>query len=256
MDTVVRSKLDVLPKYSTLKHPDTGEEILYPYVFQQGALTSALSYRAQETDVFIASFAKSGTTWLQYIVWLILHEGEDHPKEKPMSQCIPQLDFDGKEGCLAVDDSVYPRMIKTHFVYDWTPQHPRARYLYIARNPKDVVVSYYFHLLGFTKYYDCGEGLQLNDVYRLFVDGKVECGRDYYRHVAGWYQRRNNPNVLFLLYEDLKADTRAEVLKIAEFLGCQYKESLLTNNCHLLNIILGKITISSMKKGNDSKWVM
>jgi len=244
----------VLPKYNILKHPETGEEVLYPYIFEQKTLTSALSYQAQETDVFVASFAKSGTTWLQYIVWLILHHGKDHPDDRPMSQCIPQLDFDGKEGCEAVDDTEYPRMIKTHFIYDWTPHHPKAKYLYIARNPKDVVVSYYFHLLGFSKYYDCA-GLQLNEVFKLFNKGRVECGRDYFRHVSEWYEKRNESNVLFLVYEDLKADIKTEVLKIAQFLGDKYKEDLLKDDCQLLSIILEKITVSSMKKGKDSKWV-
>ena len=254
MSSNVTAQDAVLPKYTELKHPVTGEAILYPYTFQQSALTSALSYQAQPTDIFVGSFAKSGTTWLQHIVWLIIHHGEDHPTDRPMSQCIPQLDFDGKEGCEAVDNSRYPRIIKTHFVYDWTPYNPAAKYLYIARNPKDVLVSYYYHLLGFAKYYDCA-GLQLNDLYKLFVEGKVECGRDYFRHVSEWYEKRNEQNVLFLVYEDLKSDITKEVLKVAEFLGPQYKEELLRDNGRSLQNILEKVSLSSMKRGKDTKWV-
>ncbi|KAH7972486.1 hypothetical protein HPB52_012506 [Rhipicephalus sanguineus] len=41
---------------------------------------------------------------------------------------------------------------------------------------------------------------------------------DYFDHLLPWYERRNDANVLFLTYEELKADTKGQVLKIADFL--------------------------------------
>ncbi|XP_049267137.1 sulfotransferase 1B1-like [Rhipicephalus sanguineus] len=42
---------------------------------------------------------------------------------------------------------------------------------------------------------------------------------DYFDHLLPWYERRGDDNVLFLTYEQMKADTRGQVLKIADFLG-------------------------------------
>ena len=44
-----------------------------PMGFPREALASALDYRAEPHDIFVASYPKCGTTWLQNIVYL-LHE--------------------------------------------------------------------------------------------------------------------------------------------------------------------------------------
>jgi hypothetical protein len=37
------------------------------------------------------------------------------------------------------------RLIKTHFPYGMTPMNSKAKYIFVARNPKDCVVSFYHH---------------------------------------------------------------------------------------------------------------
>ncbi|KAG0417305.1 hypothetical protein HPB47_005705 [Ixodes persulcatus] len=59
----------------------------------------------------------------------------------------------------------------------------------------------------------------------MFVEGKVAFG-DYFDNLLSWYEHRHNTNVSFLTYEDLKKDTVAWVIKIADFLGEEYGRKL------------------------------
>ena len=117
------------PKYAFLKHPVTGNTISYPHRFEQKHLDSAAKYQATPSDIFVCAYAKCGTTWTQNIVWLIVHNGEPIPLEKNLEDCIPMLEFVGSELAEAIDNSRFPRIIKTHFPYQETPQNKDAKYV-------------------------------------------------------------------------------------------------------------------------------
>ena len=82
--------------------------------------------------------------------------------------------------------------------------------------------------------------------------GEISFG-NHCEHVAEWYKVRNDENVLFLLYEEMKADLKGNVMKIAEFLG--KREVLLKDDGRLLKEIVDKSTFASMSKLKDSNWV-
>lgn len=87
---------------------------------------------------------------MQEIVWQILHEGEvssihtiarvpfletaTHPRFATQVQHV-------------IKTMPSPRLMKTHFTYDAiskdADKSAKCKYIYIARNPKDVVVSYF-----------------------------------------------------------------------------------------------------------------
>ena len=244
------SKVKSEPKFSKVVHPSTKEILYLPSTLNQKNMDSAARYKAKDSDIFVCSFAKCGTTWVQNIVWLIIHDGESF--EGCMADTIPMLVFDGCEGVEAIDDSVYPRIVKTHLPYSMTPQNPNTKYIYITRNPKDALVSFYYHLKGFRGHYDCPD-VTLNDVFPLYVAGKVDFN-SYFDHVAEWYSKRDEAKVLFLFYEDLKRDLKSNVMKIAKFLGSDYEEKLLANNEEVLGRVLEKSSFKSMQQ-QPHKWV-
>lgn len=232
-----------VPSYVQLKHPITGEICLYPADFEQKHLNSALRYQAKPDDVFICSYPKCGTTWLQNIVWLVVHDGES--MRGPIRHNMPMLEFDGCEIVEKINEGRRPRILKTHFRWSWVSQHPQAKYLYIARNPKDALVSYYYHCKGFVGHFDC-EDLNFDKLFDLYVKDEVEFF-GYFNHVTEWYAKRDEANVLFLLYEDLKADPKTQILKIAKFLGDQYYEAMLKDNEKILREVIEKSSFSAMK---------
>ena len=50
------------------------------------------------------------------------------------------------------------------------------------------------------------------------MQGKVHFG-DYFDHVLGWWAHKDDDNVLFLKYEDMKKDLPAAVARMAKFIG-------------------------------------
>ena len=57
-----------------------------------------------------------------------------------------------------------------------------------------------------------------DEFFELFMQGTVIFGA-WWLHVRPWWEHRQDPNILFLKYEDMKADPAANVCKIAAFIG-------------------------------------
>ena len=110
-----------------------------------------------------------------------------------------------------------PRALRSHFPYDKfpTPDAPHAmpsKFIYVMRNPKDVVISYFkFLKLGYYK------DLEWEQFYKIFMAGNILYG-DYFDHILSWWAHRDSPNIPFMKYEDMKKDLPQAVSKIASFL--------------------------------------
>ena len=156
----------------------------------------------------------------------------------------PFLEMQGKE---VLEKIKRPTAIKTHLQYDIQPKHPNAKYIVVLRNPKDTCVSFYYHHKMFPGY--GVEDKTFHDFFLFWLDGEVECG-DYFDWVLGWWSQKDKDNTLFLLYEDMKQNPEESVLKIAQFMGDEYKQQLLANDKQILNHVLEKSSFDYMKKNN------
>ncbi|XP_078581050.1 sulfotransferase 1C4-like isoform X2 [Branchiostoma floridae x Branchiostoma japonicum] len=172
----------------------------------------------RDDDVFIVTYPKSA--WMQRIVSL-LHFGGDVSKtdRKKIDELVPY--FEQKDGDSAtfreLSEVPSPRLIKSHLHFFLAPlqlKQGKGKVIYVARNPKDLAVSYYhFHFMCSTLKTPTSWEQFLKD----FVSGEVY-DEAWHNHVLGWWEQKDNPNVLFLKYEDLQKNTRKEVEKVAEFL--------------------------------------
>ena len=87
---------------------------------------------------------------MQEIVWQILHEGEIssvHTFQRvPFLEAATHPRF-AIQMQHVIKTMPSPRLMKTHFTYDAIAKDAnkssKCKYVYIARNPKDVVVSYF-----------------------------------------------------------------------------------------------------------------
>ncbi|MGH0146944.1 UNVERIFIED_CONTAM: hypothetical protein FKN15_009080 [Acipenser sinensis] len=92
--------------------------------------------------------------------------------------------------------------------------------IYVARNPKDVLVSYYhFHKVAVMM----ETPKDFNEFFDKFMEGRV-CGSCWFDHITGWYTHKDEMNFLYLTYEEMIQDLKAAVLKICSFLGKQLDE--------------------------------
>lgn len=189
--------------------------------FPDDAVVSALAYQARPGDVFITSYPKSGTTWVQYIVYSILHSGVPFDDVLQLIAESPCLELCGAE---AANCDPRPPTIKTHLPFDQKKFSPLAKYIYVVRNPYDVCVSLYHHIRMQTV--NDEDLLDMNTILQHLVNGTWSYGRFFEDNLLPRYERRHDPNVLFLTYEDLHADIEGQVTRIAYFLGKEYGQRI------------------------------
>ncbi|NXV14526.1 ST3A1 sulfotransferase, partial [Cepphus grylle] len=185
-------------------------------------VASLEDFEIKDSDIFLTTYPKSGTVWTQNILSLIIHEGHRNGTENmDTMERIPWLEYNIKNKDYAV--LPLPRVFATHLPYYLVPRdlrNKRARVIYVSRNPKDVMVSYYH----FSKYMSTLEEVpDFNLFMERFLAGKV-LGGSWLDHVTGWYSHAEDFNILFLTYEEMKKDLRSAVLKICKFLDKKLSE--------------------------------
>ena len=85
-----------------------------------------------------------------------------------------------KVGSDALHSLRRPRLLKTHLNFANCPKSAHAKYIYVVRNPKDCLTSYYYHNRNF-KIYEWAEG-DFDVFFELFINGELAFG-DYFDHV-------------------------------------------------------------------------
>ena len=101
--------------------------------------------RFRDDDIVIATHVKSGTTWLQQIVSQLLFDGEEGLEVATMSPWL-DLRVPPKEVKLPeVEAQTHRRFLKTHLPVDALVYSPKAKYIYISRDGRDIVWSMYNH---------------------------------------------------------------------------------------------------------------
>ncbi len=195
-------------------------------------------FQFRDDDIIIASYAKSGTTWLQQIVSQLLFNGVEDLEVAEMSPWL-DLRVPSKDIKLPlVEAQTHRRFIKTHLPVDALVFSPKVKYLYIARDGRDVAWSMYNHHAKATDvWYEI-----LNDtpgrvgppiekptesVLQYFRDWLEQDGYpiwSYWQNVESWWNVRHLPNVMLLHYAELKRDMPGQIRQIAEFLEIPVNE--------------------------------
>jgi hypothetical protein len=180
-------------------------------------------------DVCYTSYPKSGSTWLAYILILLIHQGEE-PAAGALRRCLHWVasswTYPREEEELEALPS--PRIFKSHMPYPMAlggvPHANPCKYVYIARNPKDVMVSYYhFERRKSWSGYYAGSW---EHWFHAFLGGKVQRG-DWFDHVLSWWEHRDAPNILFVHYEHLLSRFDHELRRLAAFLELPLSAELL-----------------------------
>lgn len=184
-------------------------------------------------DIILATYAKSGTTWMQQIVGQLLFAGAEGLDLSAMSPWM-DLRVPPKEVKLAeVEAQAHRRFLKTHLPVDALVFSPEAKYIYIGRDGRDMVWSLHnHHMRANENWYGALNdtpgrvgppiGQPNPDVRQYFRDWLANDGApfwSYWDNVRSWWAIRNLPNVHFVHFQDLKTDLAGEIARIADFLG-------------------------------------
>ncbi|XP_047568682.1 sulfotransferase 1A1 [Lutra lutra] len=215
------------------------------------ALGSLQDFQARPDDLLISTYPKSGTTWVSEILDMI-YQGGDLQKCRRASILIrvPFLEFKAPgvpTGLEALKDTPAPRLIKTHLPLALLPQtllDQKVKVVYVARNAKDVAVSFYHFYYRMAKVHpdpgtwDC--------FLEKFMAGEVSYG-SWYQHVREWWELSHTYPVLYLFYEDMKENPKREIEKILKFLGRSLPEET-------VDLIVQQTSFKEMKKNSMANY--
>ncbi|MBE9167854.1 sulfotransferase domain-containing protein [Pleurocapsales cyanobacterium LEGE 06147] len=188
-----------------------------PNFITEEDLKSFCTFKTRPGDVFLGSYPKSGTTWLAEIVRCIVK-----PRSSGKENFVPLFEVADYEQLEALPS---PRCISTHLPFALLPHNNEnnVKYIYIARNPKDVAVSAYHFFEGIPIFGFKRSRCTWEEFLENFMKGEVP-GGSYFDHSLGWWTHKDDDNVLFLKYEELKKDLQSQVKIIAEFLGFHFSD--------------------------------
>ncbi|XP_049919776.1 cytosolic sulfotransferase 3-like [Epinephelus moara] len=181
------------------------------------------NFQARPDDILIATYPKAGTTWVSYILDLLYFGQTERQRTVPIFDRVPFLEVLfpplGAGTDLADNLPTSPRLIKTHLPVQFVPRsfwQQNCRIVYVARNAKDNMVSY-FHFDRMNN--GQPEPGDWNNYFHRFMEGKLAWG-SWYDHVNNWWKKKQSyPKMHFMFYEDLIEDTGREVDKLCSFLG-------------------------------------
>lgn len=196
-------------------------------------------------DVVVATWGKSGTTWVLQIVSQIVFRGEEQSVADLVSgpHWVEWRGVPEERAHQVLESQTHRRFLKTHLPLDALVFSPLAKYIYIGRDPRDSVWSWHNHLASLT---DAGLARQnavapgvgcprvrpradARRFYNDFLDGDPDAGPGWplWSNVRSWWEGRSLPNVLLVHYASLKADLRGSIRAIAAFLETDLDEDTL-----------------------------
>lgn len=202
--------------------------------------------RFRPDDIVVTTSLKSGTTWMQRILSLLVL-GPD-PLARPLSSISPWIDaaFAGDIDSVVaeIEAQDHRRFVKSHLPFDALPYDPDVRYVYVGRDTRDTFMSLYNHYSGYT------------DLMYGLLDGADPSGRpmprcpetpralwaewitrgsfdweddgwpywSHHHHGASYWVHRELPNVLMVHYADLLDDLESQMRRVAAFVNIDVAE--------------------------------
>ncbi|XP_069508195.1 sulfotransferase 1C2-like [Ambystoma mexicanum] len=194
------------------------------------------NFQASPGDLLVATYPKAGTTWMQEIVDMIQHNGDVQMcRRAPTYDRHPFIEIVAPKPVLSglelAELMPPPRIIKTHLPIQLVPpsfwEHS-CKVIYMARNPKDSMVSY-FHFQRMN--HGLPDPGTWAEYFNAFLAGDVPWG-SWYDHTKGWWEASSRLQILYIFYEDLREDPSREIRKVLQFLKKDLGDDVLEKIVH------------------------
>lgn len=205
-------------------------------------------FKFRDDDIVIATYAKSGTTWVQQIISQLIFNGQADLEVADMS---PWLDLRVPPKALKlpmVEAQTHRRFIKTHLPIDALVFSDKAKYIYIGRDGRDVLWSMFNHHTNANDaWYEAlndtpglvGPPIEkpptaIKQYYHEWLDNNGHPWWPFWDNINSWWAVRELPNVHFVHFSNLKKDMAGEIRRIAKFLEIPIDETkwaTILNHC-------------------------
>lgn len=189
-------------------------------------------YEAQENDVFICGYPKSGNTWLQNLIVGGLFGIETSLLPDALTQEI-------------IPDVHYKRVYKRYFgdVKFFKTHHlPQKRYkkqIHLVRDGRDVMASYY----AMNKANKVEVTLE-----EMIKDGKKVFPSKWHVHTRAYIENKHHAEQIVIRYVDLHRNPLKELKKIFDFIDVQRTDE------QLMRSIKGNTFDMMKKKEHEFGW--
>jgi hypothetical protein len=178
-------------------------------LFKQGL--REISY-CEENDIFIASYPKSGVTWLQHMTSSLIYgfDASSVP-DNLVNLLIPDV-----HSFKYYLRTCYPVVFKSHSL----PEPRMKRVVHLVRDGRDVMVSY-FHMLR-----NQGKSIKLED---MVINSNDLYPCDWGQHCEQWLKNPFNADILRISYEEMINNPFDTIFKYSNFLGIDVSEEKINN---------------------------
>jgi aryl sulfotransferase len=239
-------------------------------------------FQFRDDDIVIGTWSKSGTTLTQQIIAQLVFNGDGEVYGQETSPW-PDFRLLPAEVVLAsANAQTHRRFMKTHLPADALVMSPKAKYLYVGRDARDVFWSWHHHHSIFSdQAYEMLNPPERTwpefprvdpDIRRAYHDWLDKDGYPvfpFWSHVQSWWDIRDLPNVKLIHFTHLRADLPAMVLEIAAFLELPVDDVLLAkvlDNCAIdfmkkraarvpaLDMIFEGGGANFINKGSNGRW--
>jgi hypothetical protein len=188
-------------------------------------------------DAFLASYPRSGSTWLRFILFQIL-TGED-PGFQNIEERLPEVHLHRGVPPILPGGG---RLIKTHEKY----RKDYKKAVYLVRDLRDVLLSNYVRCV------ECGLAPLVSkgdfDSFLLsFLEGKALAMGSWQEHSRSWLESplAKDGNLMVVRYEDLRQNPEQVVGQLLQFLG-------VTRDVRIIRKAIENNALQQMRAKEDS----
>jgi hypothetical protein len=160
-------------------------------------------------DVFVASYPRSGSTWLRFLLFETLTRNEAGFDN--VNRVIPDVGMHVDATVLLANQG---RLIKTHEPF----RREYKRAVYVVRDVRDVVLSEYAYQNALGRIRGT-----FDEYVTDFLQGTATGYGSWQDHVRGWIDSplEASGDLLVVRYRDLRKDTQTHLQRIMSFLGVE-----------------------------------
>lgn len=194
------------------------------------------NFELRHDDIWVVTFPKCGTTWVQETISMIISNGDLAMSKIPLALRSPFLELGAilrdatdnlstlpqeiaqvrKDPLTYAENMTSQRILKVHMPFQYLPPEiiQKCKVVYVARDPRDVCVSYFNHYQVMPGHGYIGD---FSGFQKLFQSGLTLFG-DFFAHLKSGWKVREMANVKFLWFEDMKQNQHQVIEELSSFL--------------------------------------
>lgn len=163
----------------------------------------------KECDVFVVGFPKSGNTWMQNLLsGLLFGISTEFLPDSLTQDLVPDIHY----------KKYYKRYLDFNcFKSHHLPKPEYRRVIYLIRDPRDMIVSYYHYL----------NNLGQTTTFEKMIDGEDSYVIRWKQHVQHWINNVYDADIMVLKYEDLLNDTFNQINRVLGFIKIERPDELI-----------------------------